>query len=543
MSWLRDLVVRIKGDKTQLDSTLKGAEGSMTSFGSVVTKIGGLLAAVFSVGAIVSFSKEAAKLAAEAEGVKNAFMKIGSARSVLEDMKRATRGVIDESDLMALAVKAQNFNIPLKDLSKYLEFATNRAITTGKSISELAELIVTGLGRKSSQSFIQLGLSASDVQKAMKETGGMMNLVTSELDKMGPVASTTAVRMETLTANITNFKEAWGEFLNNSSAIKSFFKWLTDEFEIFASKDLNFWQKINGSPNDYKKFKDNLDEAKKARDEFFKSSANTPEEEANIASLIKKWSEGDIIPAKQIETLTTLNDKLKQYKADLDLIDISNKTALESKKKDIAALEHQIKLLGEYDTAIKKVSTSQLIGLPQNNVTTSVFGKKTFGLTPAIPNKTQPYSGTSDQELANQMAAAVEITDDITDALDESQLALVNLADTFAGFFSDVNLGFQGMIDGVITGIKRLVAELVAKAVILAILNVLLPGAAVPLTLSNIIGGGAGSLIGGKATGKTSSLGSAAPAGMSQTIKIVGNTVIQGKDLAVVWGRYNENNS
>ena len=40
---LRNLIVRITGDKTGLDSTLKGAEGSLNSFGSVVKKIGGFI--------------------------------------------------------------------------------------------------------------------------------------------------------------------------------------------------------------------------------------------------------------------------------------------------------------------------------------------------------------------------------------------------------------------------------------------------------------------------------------------------------------------
>jgi hypothetical protein len=220
MGFLRDLVVRIKGDKTQLDSTLKGAESSVNNFGSVLKKVGGLLGVAFGVHEIVAFSKEAVKLAAEAEGVKNAFMKIGDAKGVLESMKRATRGVIEESDLMQLAVKAQNFNIPLKDLSTYLQFATNRAITTGKSVGELADLIVTGLGRKSSRSFIQLGLSAKEVQEAFKSTHGVFDLVTASLKKMGDVEDTASIRYGQMAANVKNLKEAWGEFLNNSKLVQ-----------------------------------------------------------------------------------------------------------------------------------------------------------------------------------------------------------------------------------------------------------------------------------------------------------------------------------
>jgi hypothetical protein len=54
MGLINDLIVRIKGDKTSLDSTLNGAEGSLRSFAS---KAGNWLKAAFSIAAIVEFGK------------------------------------------------------------------------------------------------------------------------------------------------------------------------------------------------------------------------------------------------------------------------------------------------------------------------------------------------------------------------------------------------------------------------------------------------------------------------------------------------------
>ena len=82
---LRNLIVRITGDKTGLDSTLKGAEGSLNSFGSVVKKIGGFIGIAFGVSAIKHFIVEASKAAAEAEGIANAFKKIGDS-NLLRDL-------------------------------------------------------------------------------------------------------------------------------------------------------------------------------------------------------------------------------------------------------------------------------------------------------------------------------------------------------------------------------------------------------------------------------------------------------------------------
>lgn len=60
---LRDLFVRIRGDKTSLDTALRGAEGSVKSFGATVKKLGGIIGAAFGVNAIVNFAKEAVKAA------------------------------------------------------------------------------------------------------------------------------------------------------------------------------------------------------------------------------------------------------------------------------------------------------------------------------------------------------------------------------------------------------------------------------------------------------------------------------------------------
>jgi len=112
------------------------------------------------------------------------------------------------------------------------------------------------------------------------------------------------------------------------------------------------------------------------------------------------------------------------------------------------------------------------------------------------------------------------------------QEALMGLAETFSKFFSDVNLGFQGMIDGIITGLKRLVMELLAKAAILAILAVI---TGVPLSgamfKSLLFGGDIGSLIKGGAIG-----GGAAAVPMSGKVEFV----LKGSDLYGSVNRYSK---
>jgi hypothetical protein len=123
-----------------------------------------------------------------------------------------------------------------------------------------------------------------------------------------------------------------------------------------------------------------------------------------------------------------------------------------------------------------------------------------------------------------------------TQELSEQQKALVNLSGTFANFFSGVNLGFQGMVDGVISGIKRLVMELMAKAAILAILTAVTGGSFAGF--GKMLFGGMSDIFGGLSTGGVGSR-------VATPLKIPGkmdfapelNFKISGKDLVTVLNR------
>ena len=525
MSWVRDLLVRVRGDKSHLDSTLKGAGTSVNSFGNLVSKLGGILAAAFSVRAIINWTKEAMKLAAEAEGVKNAFMKIGDARVVLESMKKATRGVIEESDLMALAVKAQNFNIPLKDLSKYLEFATNRAISTGKSVADLTELIVTGLGRKSSRSFIQLGLAAKDVQAAMKESGGMMRLVTSELEKMGPVADSATIAYGRLAANIKNFKEAYGEWVNQSKIVERTTSSLSDMFTMLADKNLTWVQKL-GAFNGF--LRASYIDHKKAREE----------EQAGI--VVKE--DAIVTKTKEIETIATLNEKLKEYKTDLEGANISDLKYINNLVDKIKYTEEYIKLLQSgalVPGSVKAPGKIDTGGLGGGNL---LEGLTHPGLQkgPVMPEV---------KELSEAQQAWInswkQATDEVTSMI----------SDAFIGVFENIGKGsFKGFGDALLQNFGRFIANfgkmLVAMGTSMLLALTLMKAPSIPTAIAAIAAGGVAMAIGGLMMGMASkqsgnmggSSGSGTSAAGMQKIKVEVYGKIAGKDIVISSRRYVEDN-
>ena len=189
-------------------------------------KIGGAVAAAFAVDKIVSFTAEASKLAAEGEGVRKAFQRIGDPQ-LLQGLRDATRGTVSDLELMKQAVRASNFKIPLESLGKLFEFARRRAKETGESVDYLVNSITMGIGRKSPLILDNLGISAIELRKrfdgitvAQAEVADVARIVgdiaTEEMAKMGDEVDTTADKMQQLSASTDNLKEALGRIANEA---------------------------------------------------------------------------------------------------------------------------------------------------------------------------------------------------------------------------------------------------------------------------------------------------------------------------------------
>jgi len=172
----------------------------------------------FSVGALVAFGREAVNVAAKLEGISAAFAKFPNHTRLLENLRKATRGTVDDLTLMKYAVQAKNFKIPLDQLAKYFEFATTRAIQSGEAVDYLVESIVTGVGRKSSRVLDNLGISLAELQDEVRKVGDFGiaagNIIERELTNMGDVADTTATKIGRISAAWKNLQAEAGKGIN-----------------------------------------------------------------------------------------------------------------------------------------------------------------------------------------------------------------------------------------------------------------------------------------------------------------------------------------
>lgn len=249
MGILGELWVKLGLKNDDLKKGLDESKKEVSGFTSAIKKVGGAIAAAFTVEKILSFTHQTAELANKAAGVKKAFDKLNSP-GLLSDLRRATMGTVDDLQLMQRAVQANNFKIPLDQLATYLQFATQRANETGQSVDYLVDSIITGLGRQSVLILDNLGISAAEIRDNMKDGASMAEAVGKIIkEQMGDSAAAideAALATQRLSAAWTNFQLAFGE------GTKGPWNWIKGQLagvldmmtRVMNAKGFSFWEKL-----------------------------------------------------------------------------------------------------------------------------------------------------------------------------------------------------------------------------------------------------------------------------------------------------------
>lgn len=216
MGLIGKIFVKLGLDNSEFKQGLGGANKEGNVFAQGFKKIGGILAGVFAAESIVRFGKELLELRNKTNAVRAAFDALNKP-TLLNELRAATNGTINDLDLMRRAVMANNFKLPLEQLATYFEFASMRARETGQSVDYLVESIVTGLARESVMILDNLGISALEIRKNM-EGGATMakavaDIINRELSKGNRVIADSVSKTDQLSASWKNFKmtiaEGW----------------------------------------------------------------------------------------------------------------------------------------------------------------------------------------------------------------------------------------------------------------------------------------------------------------------------------------------
>lgn len=240
---------KVKGRMDELKNAGKKTEESLgniiKSKGAMAAFIGNMYTkAVEALGQMVlkakEFVVEGIRMASVSQGIERAFNRI-STPETLSELRAATKGTVNDLELMKAAVRADNFQIPLKQLATYLQFAKQRAQETGESVDYLTNSIVMGIGRKSTLILDNLGISAVRIQDEVARTGdfakAVSKIVSEEMAKSSAAIDTAADKAQQRAAMWQNIQLSIGQRLTGVTSA------LTGVYQSFINV-INDWVDI-----------------------------------------------------------------------------------------------------------------------------------------------------------------------------------------------------------------------------------------------------------------------------------------------------------
>lgn len=305
---------------SNIDSSLKQLSGGFTA-------LGGVIGASFAVDAIRQFATESVQLAATAQGVEAAFMRINDP-GLLDDLRKATQGTISDLELMKMAVKAKNFNIPLEQLGNLLGFAKQRATETGESIDYMAESIVLGIARKSIPILDNLGFSATEVREEFNSTGDMATAVGNIIQRqMGDSSQSTDLLTDKIAqqrAAVANLKVEIGEklapvYMAVTQGGLEFINAITNSFQGFINAYGEMFRAIGLVKREQDRFGESVSETGKQRIDSEEQSL------FRLNAMLESLQDNNLAEDQRRILINKINTEYKDYLPNL----LSEKDTLE----------------------------------------------------------------------------------------------------------------------------------------------------------------------------------------------------------------------
>lgn len=294
---------------------------------------------------VVSAGLEMAKLAGNVEGVSRAFDRMPNSIVILEDLRQATRGTVDDFELMKQALQARNFGLPVRDLARLLEFATVKAQQTGFSIDYITNSLVTGLGRKSERVFDNLQLDIAELRRRIatgldfREAG--IQLVIEDLERMGGVIETSATDVDQLSTAFQELKVELSQkftdsgWLNTLTDILKGFKLIVEGFPT-DKIDASFLIPVAGQIkqlNFIRDWKDGINQAIISAVNLERATAELKEINDQLTGSNRE--QADSIAQElilRLEQNRLIDQELDRTKAKIKLNDLENKGSITTRE-------------------------------------------------------------------------------------------------------------------------------------------------------------------------------------------------------------------
>jgi chromosome segregation ATPase len=451
-------------DTKEFRNGIRTADRELQNFSKNIQNIGNVIGASFAVSIIQDFTMEAVKMGDQLTAAQQGFKRFGDDQA-LEGLRKSTKGLVSDLQLMQQSIQAGNFGIPIQELGNLFAFAQQRAKETGQEVDYLTQSIVTGIGRKSPLILDNLGISAVQLREKLggvsaeaasiaEVTKAVGEIASEELAKMGSSADDTTTKTKQLATAWENWKAKAGQAISeNTNEISKFaiqMQFIADVVKTVYPGVLNkffFGQETPGT------FQSAMD-----------SVTQTIEQQNRALEDTKRIYEVfNPTVVKNVTTLVTLREKLKELQEQFENVDVST-AKFKDLRKEIELLQARINSLTKpVEGMMPKTETINLVSKGLNEVGNSVAGMQ-IQVQKAIPSIND--LNTVYVDLNRQQKIFNELGGTMGRILSESfNAALVNGESFFKTF---------------IHGLKQMVAQIMATAAAAAALAIALMALGIP---------------------------------------------------------------
>lgn len=514
-------------DTREFRNGIRNADRSLQDFSKNVKNIGNLIGASFAVGMIQDFAIEAVKLGDQLDAATKGFERFGDAAD-LDQLRKATKGMVTDVQLLQSAIQAGNFGIPIEELGNLFAFAQQRAKETGQEVDYLTQSIVTGIGRKSPLILDNLGISAVQLREKLggisaeaasiaDVTKAVSAIASEELAKMGSSADDTTTKTKQLTTAFSNYQAKAGQAISEQlSGISSFLLKIEFAKQLIttlapAALSRFFFGSNDPEGSDFKRAMESVNQTIEVQNRLLQGSRDFYEKLNTPAVNV-------------VTTLSSLKEKLSTLRAEFEEVDVTT-GRFKQLRLEIEKLDEKIKNLTNPISAMPNTETINLVSKGMKQVGMSVEG---MGIQVQKATPTVEGFGKAWEYSAESLALFNELGGTFGRVLTESFNAALTNGESFFKTF--------------IKGLKQMMAQIIATAAAAAALALALMALGVPgvkgMNFGKVFGGLYSSMGGFGAEfidfGSTAASGSNALGGMGG-----GRTILRGNDIFVSNSRTN----
>ena len=164
-------------------ASLVSSADKLSKLGSKLGSVKGALGAMAGALAVRAFrdfiiageqaANIATRFAMSAEGTAEA----------LQELKVATAGIVEETDLQIVANRFARLGVPIADVTRLLELSTKAAIDQGRQVLDVAKVVESSLKGRTT-GLVEIGVNIDKITGLTEEYAKATGVATSELDEM-----------------------------------------------------------------------------------------------------------------------------------------------------------------------------------------------------------------------------------------------------------------------------------------------------------------------------------------------------------------------